>query len=435
MEEIAEIDNFEKKLKVNQGDIFESSSSEEEQVEFKEHSHYSNEHIKLQQKVQMLIQEVVDKEKELEALRETLYYSKPDSEEAEGDFRDKKLVELAKKNRALQVSLETEKNKAARAMEEVNLLRQQLDKKNSTKGWQHTTPSEKPSTDWKQKFHQMEKQFQDMKLKHHSAKSDLKKATRIIQREVGDFESLDQLAKIETWKGRAQQIEKLRSKINDLQRQLTNKPKEETKTPTGSADSRRKEILALQDQLTKTREESEAWKKKAQGASSRKIALEKELKETKETSKKHLRTLLDKTETDDKLISELKEELDRVRQAKGLPRVDTQTAEKEITELKWQVANLHETLAKYEEELREKTEVINLYKNFPNSNGKEIEHEEEYLRRIKELEEQVRKSETNPKSASEEARIIKDLSSQNARLRSKIHQLEEELSKAFRSHS
>jgi hypothetical protein len=43
-------------------------------------------------------------------------------------------MELAKKVRTLQVALESEKNRAARAMEEVNRLREEAFKKDNTKG-------------------------------------------------------------------------------------------------------------------------------------------------------------------------------------------------------------------------------------------------------------------------------------------------------------
>lgn len=132
-----DIEAFEKKLKNHRGTVLEESgSSSSEEIGLEPASGFSNENVKLQTKVKLLIQQLIDKDREIESLRTVLGYAKPDPEETvfEGDFRDKKLMELAKKVRTLQVALESEKNRAARAMEEVNRLREEAFKKDNTKG-------------------------------------------------------------------------------------------------------------------------------------------------------------------------------------------------------------------------------------------------------------------------------------------------------------
>ena len=195
----------------------------------------------------------------------------------------------------------------------------------------------------------------------------------------------------------------------------------------GSAEERRKEILNLQETINKLREELETAKKRSQGYSSRLVALEKENKEIRETHKLQIKTLLDKTENDDKFITELKSELERVKKAKGYTRVETVTS-KEVSELKWQIANLHSKMSALQEELNEKNKMIEMFKNYAEPEGIE---EVELKNRIQELENELKKMKDSEKKAgnSEDGRIIKDLSLQNARMRSKVNELTEELSK------
>ena len=427
---IDDINAFEKKLKNQKGNIFESSSSSEEELDSVPLSLHSNENVKLQTKVKLLIQQLVDKDRELESLRNILGYAKPEPEDSEfsGDFRDQKLMELAKKLRTLQVALESEKNRAARAMEEVNRLREENMKKETTKGWSRNAIKPEP----KEPAVNYEKNFQELQLKYNKVKGELKKAKIIIKKEVGDFDNIDNLAKNESWKGRAQQIELLKSKINDLKRQVGKRMEETTPSmPSvkveGSAEERRKEILNLQETINKLREELETAKKRSQGYSSRLVALEKENKEIRETHKLQIKTLLDKTENDDKFITELKSELERVKKAKGYTRVETVTS-KEVSELKWQIANLHSKMSALQEELNEKNKMIEMFKNYAEPEGIE---EVELKNRIQELENELKKMKDSEKKAgnSEDGRIIKDLSLQNARMRSKVNELTEELSK------
>jgi chromosome segregation ATPase len=432
---IDDIKAFEKKLKVQKGTILESSdSSSEEELDSVPLSVHSNENVRLQTKIKLLIQQIIDKDKEIDSLRNVLGYAKPETDENEfsGDFKEQKLMELAKKVRTLQVALESEKNRAAHAMEEVNRLREESIKKENTKGWSRNTVR----TEIKEPAVNFEKNFQELQVKYNKIKADLKKAKVVIKKEVGDFDNLENLLKNESWKGRAQQIELLKSKINDLKRQVGKRMEETAQSLNtgasvkveGSADERRKEIQSLQEALLKTREELETFKKRSQGYSSRLVALEKENKEIRETHKLQIKTLLDKTENDDRFISELKNELEKVKKAKGYTRLEPVNNNKEISELRWQIANLHQKLNAVQEELSEKNKLIEMFKNYAEPEGME---EVDLKNKVQELEGEIKKMRDNEKKAnsSEDGRIIKDLSSQNARLRSKVNELTEELSR------
>jgi chromosome segregation ATPase len=439
---IGELEQFEARLHKHTGAIYEESdSSEEEQLEEVPTSELSNQNVRLQAKIQLLIQQIIDKDREIDSLKQVLGYGKPEIEEGDENFKDKKLMDLAKKNRALLVALESEKNRAARAMEEVLKLKEEKNKQVRKKGWkQDAGPKE---VDWKEKYTELDKKYQELKLKSHTLKGELSKATRIIAREVGEYESLDKVLQSESWRGRAQQIESYKQKIGDMKRQINNLSRVTGDTSMNQplvrgfdpgAEERRKEISSLKEQIDKLSEESESWKKKAQGASSRKIAIDKELKELKDTHKKQLKTLIDKTEHDDKLIQALRDEIERIRKAKGMPTtIDNSRAE--INSLKCEITSLHQRIQLLEQEVEEKTGLLEVFKNYGVDDPSAVDDEMTLRKRISDLEKELkaaqeeRKSNKAKGSLSEDTKMISELSQMNARLRNKVNELTEELSR------
>jgi hypothetical protein len=63
----------------------------------------------------------------------------------------------------------------------------------------------------------VEKKLGEERLKCFRLKNELNKSVRIIQREVGEFGTLDEILENESWRGRAQQIAVLKSKMKDVQ--------------------------------------------------------------------------------------------------------------------------------------------------------------------------------------------------------------------------
>ena len=75
--------------------------------------------------------------------------------------------------------------------------------------------------EYKKKYRETEKLYQDAKFKHYAVKQELKKAMKVIAREIGqDVTNLDQLVNNESWRGRAQQIGLLQGKLNDMKRKM-----------------------------------------------------------------------------------------------------------------------------------------------------------------------------------------------------------------------
>lgn len=81
-------------------------------------------------------------------------------------------------------------------------------------------------TDYKKKYNELEKRYQELKLSTNTLQNNLNKANRIISREIGDNFDIDAvLSEENSWKGRAQQIEVLKAKVKDLQSKVGNTSK------------------------------------------------------------------------------------------------------------------------------------------------------------------------------------------------------------------
>ena len=435
-----EIAAFENKLKAGRGLSDSASSSENEDIQFEPGSR-SEEVENLNSKSTILMQELVDKENELSGLKESLQLTKIDEDQI-GDAKGKKVLELARKNRALQVSLESEKTRSAKAMSEVIRLQEEINQITQSKGWKHAKITSSRN-DFRQKFLSLEKTYQALKLKHHSVKEDLKKALKVIQMEVGEYESLSKLATNEGWRGRNQTIEHLRSKVKDLQRQLTSVSRASesgesiqsvpSARVSGGAEERRQEISALKKALEVANSETKGWMDKAQGAISRKTIIEEAIKKERLEFQSKLKSLLSKSDTDDKYIESLKEEVDKLRRAKGMPvKIKTNS---EPADAGNQIKILQARIYDLETELTNKDNIIEMFKL--GEDELEMEGVEDYRNRLRQLQEELDQvnarnlelQRDRSQTVSEEAKMINELSRDNARLRKKIDDLEQRAKK------
>lgn len=432
---------FERRRKQERGITDDSSSSDGEEIHITPGTQ-TEEVQRLKFKVDLLMQQVVDKDSELTGLKQAIQLTKVDDDSGGADPKGKKLLEIARKNRALQVALESEKNRSARAMAEVIRLQEAVNLAENSKGWKRQKVAVQEE-DYKQKYTALEKSYQDLKLKYHTAKEELKRAEKVVRQEVGEYESLAKVLANEGWRGRAQTIDALRSKVRDLERQLAASKAAQSESgevsvsrvglDTGGAEERRREINALKEALQVANAECDGWKKKAQGAISRKAALEDDIRKIRDGQNMSIKTLMEKSETDDKLIASLKEELDRIRRTKGLP-VKIKTggdtgSEDFINQIKLLKARVY-TL---ETELKQKDDILEMFK-LDEGEG-QAGDTEEWREKVRELQAEVERLRTanleleqsHSQTFSEEAKIIKDLSVQNARLRKKADDLEQQL--------
>ena len=130
-------------------------------------------------------------------------------------LKDKKIIDLAKKNRQLQTQVESYRNKAAKAAEiAVKLADEkppQLKKQSSSPAKTlPPTPHTQASTDPRVK--ELEKKVTKLRNENQTLTQQVDRATRLLEREIGEFVDIDQLYKEESaWKGRAQKIEVLKA--------------------------------------------------------------------------------------------------------------------------------------------------------------------------------------------------------------------------------
>jgi len=142
------------------------------------------------------------------------------------DAKDKKILQLAQRNRELQVKVESMKSKAARAMEEVLRLKNGGIVPDDTKtiptseqisNDQSDNNDQESAAELNKKIKKQEERIVKLRNDAQKYKTELDKAMKIIQLEIGEGISIDDLLKSDSnWKGRAQKIEMLNTKLKKL---------------------------------------------------------------------------------------------------------------------------------------------------------------------------------------------------------------------------
>jgi myosin heavy subunit len=248
------------------------------------------------------------------------------------DFKDRKIIELTRKNRDLQVRVESVKNKAARAMEEVLKLRQggdpNIEDTKSSVASEMADSTTQGDSDLesvaglKRKIKKQDERIVKLRNDSQKYKTDYEKALKIIEREIGEGINIDEVLKGESnWKGRAQKIEMLKTKLKKLkldygesistttfQSEMTTTKSHAEKNLETMGTNRARELEKLKEELVETRDQLESIIQKYKGACARKTAVENEMKELKSLMANKVKILLDKAENDDKLINMLREE-------------------------------------------------------------------------------------------------------------------------------
>ena len=386
----------------------------------------------------MLMGDVIAKDNEISALRSTMEAM---STSSGGNINEKKLLQLSKENKSLRVEISKEQSKARQATEELKKLKTKVMEPATKKGWSSAASSMLQEEEYKKKYRETDKLYQDAKFKHYAVKQELKKAMKVIQREVGqEVTNLESLVSNESWRGRAQQITLLQSKLSDMKRKMGTMtkttenfaPASVRASPPGKAEERRKQIEDLSQEVLDLKSELERSRKQAKGNSSRKTAMERELKEIRVQSQHQVKTLLEKADNDDKLIKLLKAELDK-KHPEGVKPSAKVISNEGSSLLKYEIKELEEQCEAYKAELEQKDEIIAMFQMAPKDEA--FEGEDDYQEQIQYLQQQLsecleelEEHRSKPKGVSEDAKIIKDLSSQNAMLRRKMDDLQQKLS-------
>jgi regulator of replication initiation timing len=150
---------------------------------------------------------------------------------AAGDLKDKKILDLAKKNKALQLQIESLKTKAAKAAEIALKMKKENDEISSTVGGESpqikkglgAAPTDTmmasstvgmSGAEIERKCKELEKKVTKMRNENQELKLQLDRAVKCLERETGEIVSVDDLLREDLgWKGRAQKIEVLKSQV------------------------------------------------------------------------------------------------------------------------------------------------------------------------------------------------------------------------------
>jgi len=144
------------------------------------------------------------------------------------DYRDTKIVTLAKKCRNLTVALNKEraasrnaKDKLITLQDEVERLKRELELVSSPAAraaarGEGKSGGDPDVRDLRRELNQANKQMEELRRKAQQSQDEARKLSRALAKELGEGVSIDQ-AVDEGWRGRAQQIVMLKSKIKRLE--------------------------------------------------------------------------------------------------------------------------------------------------------------------------------------------------------------------------
>ncbi|XP_006868832.1 PREDICTED: coiled-coil domain-containing protein 13 [Chrysochloris asiatica] len=270
-----------------------------------------------------------------------------------GDVVATKIVELSKKNRVLMAESEGAKTRVKRLSSRVQELEQELQKAVAKLPAQGSTEAgTKPSKAQKgdgtlpdspevkalqEKLATANLKLGDLRNQVQAVKQELRVAQKVLVSEVGEDVNIQQLlSNPGTWRGRAQQILVLQSKVRELEKQLGQAQSRSAGTagdePSMHSDPRKlsapeKNLLRIRNL---EREKQEGWEKLA----SERDALQRELEELKKkfdgvksrnkvlsnevkTLRNQMGTLVEKGRHDDELIDALMDQLKQLQEILG----------------------------------------------------------------------------------------------------------------------
>jgi hypothetical protein len=339
------------------------------------------------------------------------------------DIRDSKIVTLAKKVRKVQMSLNKERSISQAQAQDIEELKNTNDKlrkeidalsvmSNSSlassssrtirapvtespgRGALTTSavvdPAELESqnTQLRKDLHSVNKTVEELRRKLSKAADDAKSLSQALAREVGDGVSIEQ-AVDGGWRGRAQQIIMLKTKIKRLEASAglnatagsvptanTHASKHhrgidvDSQAESGLAEmsnERKIAIDAMFEERAKLIDDHQKLEVKYQGQRARIRKME----EDAQTHRQQLKIVLDKSSTDDELIGALRREISRLQQSstassrQDMAKFDvavrnagvaaTTAAESEISRLKRQLQTQSDQLATQAQRIRELT--------------------------------------------------------------------------------
>ena len=366
------------------------------------------------------------------------------------DMKDKKLIDLVKKNQDLNLKLEKYKLKESNLQKQLNETEKQLSElqkeMNNLEKNKNIPVDQMELNSLKKNLKQTETHLTEERNKLQLTKEENTKLNILIKREVGEtFDINRALSDQNYFKPRSEIIEGLKTKIktlenkikvltidnnnnlnnnNSINNSILSQKSNNTQivspisTNVVPYSSYKKEKENLLKEIEKGRVELNKIKEQNSKLKSRKNVLEKELTSQKEQLTDKIKILLEKSDNDEKLIVAMKNELLKKGVNIGNYYED-------------QTFNLNQEIQKLRMQIKEKDKYINNITAIllPDKVGSDLSEINEQINsgtlsnimnRISELERENQKL----KNASEDAKISESLAKENAKLRMKIAQLE-----------
>ena len=381
------------------------------------------------------------------------------------DLKDKKLIDLVKKNQDLSLKIERHKLKESNLTKQLNETEKKLlEVKNEMDNLEKNknVPVDKLELNsLKKNLKQTESHLSDIRNKLQLTKEENIKLNILLKREVGDNFDLNRaLTDKNYFKPRAEIIEGLKAKIKQLEKviQVNNiQNQSNSQNPNNSNNASmtglnlpliptsanmipysqyRKEREDLQNTIEKAKKDMNQLTEQNNKLKSRRNVLEKELKSQKEQLTDKIKILIEKSDNDEKLITALKSELLK----KGVNVGNFY--ENETFNLKQEISKLRDQLKQKEKYINEmnamfipssgnqlqKKTMGDMGQSQVTSGGNKIDDATltAVMNRLAELEKENKELKTLG-GGGEDSKIAESLARENAKLRMKIADLEDKL--------
>eukprot|EP01029_Cantina_marsupialis_P012426 TRINITY_DN273_c6_g1_i1.p1 TRINITY_DN273_c6_g1~~TRINITY_DN273_c6_g1_i1.p1 ORF type:complete len:598 (+),score=193.36 TRINITY_DN273_c6_g1_i1:57-1850(+) len=304
-----------------------------------------------------LVAQLDEKEQEIEKLN-TIIQCRIPPEEVESvldmpfNQAEQRVVDLAKKNKILQMRLNKERGIVAKQAEEIRKLEQVTSSKvypqrlrSMSKASPSESPAKPPMNPDRQQMQQLNSKIDSLRRKLDSSAAETKKLQAALMKEMGPSVQLkDVLESSGSWKGRSEQILALRAKVKSLQEKLQNgggmessiKSPSDERAKRGLAEQRRQrqaEQQKAETEMSEMRQELSEQKRKMDGMRARNKIVTKEANE----GKMKIKVLLQKTGNDDQLIGALKNQVKEIQeklkmseQKRGNPKSEMMSSQNEM---------------------------------------------------------------------------------------------------------
>jgi len=291
---------------------------------------------KLQDQVEELQSQLAEKLDENDKLSEAVLTLTKELELAEAQDSTEVAKNLAKKNKEWRDLAQKKDAEVFRLKAEIKRL---------SAGGKPVMPKAKPKSkreedaemeslksqvkEWKERYKSISMSHINYRKQMSDLKAQTAKAKKVLSMEIGDDKLVQELldgksdnkGNVPKWRGRAQQIQMLQSKIRELKKKagspgstrsggkaMSFQDRVEANVAKSAETRKFQEQLAKEKETAaKARDDADQMKRKYDAAKARKTVLEKNVRSMKE----QLKVMLSKSDDDDKLIDELKNQLQK----------------------------------------------------------------------------------------------------------------------------